>query len=133
MTSIAVRTIGTFVGEKRDWLLSDHGVEPNETPGITLDIAKFTAGTHYPDGYIPSGIALGKVTTTGLYGPYDAAANDGRQKAAGLLFASLPVQGNTRVGGALVQHAFVDAAKLPANSGLTTAGRADLPLIIFTN
>ena len=133
MTSISVRQIGTFVGENRSWLQSDHGVEPNETAGITLDVSKFTAATHYPDGYIPSGIVLGKVTATGLYGPYDNAASDGRQTAAGILFSSLPVDGNTKIGGALVVHAFIDAAKLPANSGLDTAGRTDLPLIIWTN
>ncbi|ATL70776.1 head decoration protein [Nocardia terpenica] len=133
MTSITVRTIGTFVGENRSWLQSDHGAGPNEMPGITLDISKFTFGTHYPTGFLKSGIVLGKVTTSGLFGPYDPAATDGRENPAGILFSSLPVQGNTRIGAAMMVHGFVDAAKLPANNGLDANARTKLPLIVFTN
>jgi hypothetical protein len=35
-----------------------------------LDISTFTAGTHYPDGYIPSGTPVAKVG--GVLVPYDA-------------------------------------------------------------
>lgn len=131
MTSIFVRTIGTFVGENRSWLLSDHGTEPGEMPTVSLDTTKFTEATHYPDGYFPSGLILGKITTTGLYGPYDPAANDGRQNPAGLLFGSLPLHGQPTIGAALVQHAYVSVAKLPANSGYSAAAATALPLIIW--
>jgi hypothetical protein len=69
MTSIEVQTTSYQV-EKRSWLLSQHGTDPGTTPSITLDVSAFTAGVHYPNGYIPSGTALAKITASGLYGPY---------------------------------------------------------------
>ena len=106
---------------------------------MTLDISKFVAGTHYPNGYIPSGTVIGLVTATGLYGPYDPDGNDGRETASGILFGSLPVRtGSTKVGGAQVVHGFVAETKLPfASAAVGTEGRldaaakADLPLIHF--
>jgi hypothetical protein len=124
MTDISVSTTGYQV-ENRSWLLSAHGTDPGANPSVTLDVSKFTAGTHYPNGYIPSGIALGKVTATGLYGPYDGAASDGRETASGLLFSTLGVRtGATKIGGALVIHGFVKESKLPF--AIDTAGKADL-------
>ena len=132
-TDISVRS-SNYQVEDRSWLVGQHGVDI--TPGITLDISKFTKATHFPNGFIPSGTALGKVTATGLYGPYDNAANDGREVCAGLLFSSLRAVdqvGNNlaKVGGARFIHGAVNAAKLPANSGIDAAGKTDLPLIIW--
>jgi len=117
--------------ENRSWLASTHGTEPGANPSITLDVSKFTAGTHYPDGYLKSGVVLGKVTATGLYGPYDNAASDGREVARGHLLASLNVGTLTKIGGALLVHGFVTESKLPANHGLDTAGKADLAGIYY--
>ncbi|MGW1998145.1 hypothetical protein [Embleya sp. NPDC001921] len=58
----------TWGQDDQSWLGSQHGTEAARS--ITLDVSKFTANTHYPSGYFPSGIPLGKVTATGLYGPY---------------------------------------------------------------
>jgi hypothetical protein len=69
MTDISVST-SAYQVEKRSWLLSQHGTDPGTTPSITLDVSAFTAGVHYPNGYIPSGTNLAKITATGLYGPY---------------------------------------------------------------
>jgi hypothetical protein len=69
MTDIAVAWTDYEV-EKRDWLLGPHGTGPGDNPSIVLDISAFTAGVHYPNGYIPSGTPLAKITATGLYGPY---------------------------------------------------------------
>lgn len=124
MTDISVSTTGYQV-ENRSWLLSAHGTDPGANPSVTLDVSKFTAGTHYPNGYIPSGIDLGKVTATGLYGPYDNTATDCRETSAGLLYSSLAVRaGATKIGGALVVHGFVKESKLPF--AIDTAGKADL-------
>lgn len=68
-TDISVSSTA-FQVEKRSWLLSQHGTDPGTTPSITLDVSAFTAGTHYPNGYIPSGCPLSKITASGLYGPY---------------------------------------------------------------
>ncbi|MFI2664873.1 hypothetical protein [Micromonospora carbonacea] len=69
MTDISVATVNYQV-DKRAWLLSPHGTDPGTTPSITLDISAFTPAVHYPNGYIPSGTPLGRITATGLYGPY---------------------------------------------------------------
>jgi hypothetical protein len=69
MTSIEVQTTSYQV-EKRSWLLSQHGTDPGTTPSITLDVSAFTPAIHYPNGYIPSGTAVAKITASGLYGPY---------------------------------------------------------------
>lgn len=132
MTDISVQTTA-FQVENRSWLLSPHGTDPGTTPSITLDVSAFTAGTHYPDGFFRSGLALGRITATGLYGPYDNAAVDGREVAAGLLFSSTKVPNTADttkdVGAAMVVHGFVSLAKLPI--ALDAAGQADLRLIHF--
>jgi hypothetical protein len=69
MTDISVLNTA-FQVENRSWLLSPHGTDPGTTPSITLDVSAFTAGVHYPNGYIPSGTNLAKITASGLYGPY---------------------------------------------------------------
>lgn len=129
-------TSTTYQVESRGWLAGEHGTEPGTTPSITLDIAKFIAGTHYPNGFIPSGTVIAKVTATGLYGPYDDAAVDGRAVAAGLLFDSETVEtGQTQATNAMLVHGFVEEARLPF-SGATTgaidaAGKVDLKLIYW--
>lgn len=65
---ISLRTESWTV-EDRSWLGSRDGTEFTET--ITLDTSTFTAGTHYPNGYVKSGTVLAKLAN-GLYGPYNA-------------------------------------------------------------
>lgn len=84
------QTTSRATGENQDtrWRWSSHG-EDSARPG-QLDPTKFTSGTHFnlggkTDNVVPSGVALGLITATKLYGPYDAAANDGREKLAGYL------------------------------------------------
>lgn len=139
MTDISV-TSRSFQVENRSWLLSAHGTDPGMTPSCTLDVSKFTANTHYPNGYIPSGTVLGVVTSGGKVGPYDNAASDGRQTAVGILFASVTVTNTSTgaalvsVGGAYMWHGHVSLSKMPFTSGTgfaDSAGIADLPLIKF--
>jgi hypothetical protein len=139
MTDISVVTTASQV-ENRAWLLGPHGTEPGTNPSVTLDLSTFDAATHYPKGYIPSGIVLAKVTATGLYGPYDNTATDGREIEAddrlGHLFGSLPVKtGSTKIGGAIVVHGFVKISKLPFQTGsgsLSADARAGLRLVHYT-
>lgn len=125
MTEIAVTTTG-YQAEKRNWLLGPHGTDPGTNPGITLDASLFTAGTHYPNGYIPSGTVISPAG-----GPYS-----GSGAAAGILFSSVRVSSATaKIGGALVRHGFVKTTRLPFQSGagsLGAGGAAALPLIDFT-
>lgn len=71
---LSVRTEGPWYPEDRSWLGSADGTLA--TRSITLDVSAFTAGTHYPLGYIPSGTVLGPITSSGLYGPYSAGTNE---------------------------------------------------------
>lgn len=112
--------------EDRSWLASAHGTEATET--VTLDVSTFTAGTHYPNGFIPSGMALGKITATGKYGPYVDAAGDGRTTLVGHLFSGVKVRTDADIdaAGAMLTHGQVVEAKLPANHGVDANGKVDV-------
>lgn len=131
MTSIEVVPTGEFSTENRSWLNGKHGQDL--TPSITLDLSKFTAATHFPKGFIPSGIVLGRITATDLYAPLDDGAEDGSEVAAGHLFSSVKVRpGQTKVGSALFVHGWVNVSRLPANHGLTAAARTALSQILYS-
>ncbi len=66
-------TTEAFTVEDRSWLASRDGTDVTLT--ITLDTSTFTAGTHYPNGYVPSGTVLAKLSN-GLYGPYCGATTE---------------------------------------------------------
>ncbi|TDO18140.1 bacteriophage lambda head decoration protein D [Mycobacterium sp. BK086] len=102
----------------------------------TVTIATITPA-HYANGYIPSGTILGKVTATGLYGPYDDSAGDGRNVATGVLWTDVRAIRDdgttaTKVGSSQMVRGDVSVAKLPFQAGsgaIDTNGKADLPLI----
>lgn len=72
---------------------------------------------------------IAKVTATGMYGPYDDSAVDGREVAAGILFSSANVAASdAQIGAAMLVHGFVDESKLAL---IDAAAKADLPLIHF--
>ncbi|MEU5002083.1 head decoration protein [Streptomyces sp. NPDC021622] len=103
----------------RDWLASRHGTDSTDT--ITLDLTKLTKNVHYveptaaqPHGYVRSGVPVGHITASGLYGPYDPAAKDGREVLGGLVYAEAAyTPGTTKVPAALFWHGTVKAAKVP--------------------
>lgn len=122
---ISVRTVSNQV-EDRSWLGSAHGTDATQT--ITLDVSTFTAGTHYPHGFIPSGVVLGKISATGKYGPYDNDANDGRGVAVGHLFSSktVPADTTTDIGAPILLHGQVRESLLPSGAGLDANAKTDL-------
>jgi hypothetical protein len=73
------RTERDWVAGDMSWLGSGHGLRNARTE--ILDISAFTAGTHYPNGYIPSGMPVAKVG--GMLVPYDA--TEGTVTGAGIL------------------------------------------------
>lgn len=133
MTDISVTNTVTQV-EDRSWDLSPHGSEPGAVLNATLDVSKFAE--LYPNGYIPSGIVLGQITASKLYGPYDTAAVDGSEVAAGHLFGSLTVKaGATKIGGGLKVHGFVKESRLPQTTGkgaLDAAAKTALKLVHYS-
>jgi hypothetical protein len=123
MVSIAPQSSDPgWVTDDPSWLGSAHGTDSPETG--TVDVALFTAGTHYPDGYLPSGLPLGKVTATGLYGPYDNAEDDGRQVFVGHLVGPRHVASSTqKIAVGILTHGRVVEANLPVS--IDAAGKAD--------
>lgn len=77
MTDLAIERSTYGRGDRR-WLRSHVGFR--DTLGVTLDGNLFSA-QRFPDGTVLSGTVIAKVDATELYGPYDPAATDGRQKA----------------------------------------------------
>lgn len=98
-----------------------HGLHGDRDPGRV----KFTKNTHYPNGFIPSGTKLGKVSATGLYGPYDNAANDGRETLVGFLVAPREVVSETqKIAAGSLTHGKVVEANLPFT--VDSAGKTDV-------
>jgi hypothetical protein len=102
----------TFGGGDYTWLGSAHGTQAGRS--VTLHTAAFTAGTHAPNGFYPSGLPLGKITASGFYGPYTPGAVDGTAVLAGFLLGDVRVSATSSdVQGALLEHGTVIAAKVP--------------------
>lgn len=114
----------TWTGDDQSWLAANHGTDFGRS--ITLDTSAFTSGTHYPNGYFPSGLPLGKLTATGLYAPYNDANSDGSNVLAGFLLTPVKagVPNTVDVGGALLEHGRIVEANLPI--AIDAAGKVDV-------
>lgn len=101
----------TFGGGDQSWLGSTHGIANARTE--ILDISAFTAGTHYPDGYIKSGTPVAKVG--GVLVPYDdtQATTTNAGVLAGFILTDQPVVGTADFGVPVLDHGRVRTAKLP--------------------
>lgn len=116
MTDFSVTSRATGENQDTRWRASSHG-EDAARPG-QLDASTLTDGTHYnigakTDGVVPSGLALGQITASKKYGPYDADATDGREKLAGYLNdnAGVPLSANATI--AVLKHGIIKASLLP--------------------
>lgn len=104
-----------------------YGEQLPGTVSVTLDLATFSTANKtnkakYLTGlddsatevYIKSGVPLARITSSGLYGPYDPEATDGRQeRVAGLLESMLKV--NVTVGGWEVEDSEVVGMRFRGN------------------
>lgn len=108
MPRLVTETIGA--GDQ-SWLGSSHGIANCRTE--LLDISAFTAGTHYPDGYIPSGTPVAKVG--GVLVPYDdtQATTTNAGVLAGFVFTDQPVVGTADFAVPVLDHGRIRTAKLP--------------------
>lgn len=115
MPRLKSETIGT--GDQ-SWLGSDHGIGNCRTE--QLDISTFTSGTHYPNGYIPSGTPLSKVA--GLMVPYTSAeaTTTGAGILYGHLFTDQQVVGTDDFPVPVLDHGRVRAAKVPQGTDAFT-------------
>lgn len=113
--------------ENQSWLGSAHGTQ--EADSITLDGDAFLAT--FTDGVIPSGVALGKVTASGKYVPYDNGAGDGSEVCVGALFTTVDLGGTTAgtvgdTGAALLWHGEIVEANLPTDHGWDANAKTDV-------
>lgn len=108
MPSLKTETLG---GGDQSWLGSTHGIANARTE--ILDISAFTAGTHYPNGYIPSGLPVAKVG--GVLVPYDAleATVTNAGILAGFVLTNKATDGVADFGAPLIDHGRVKVANLP--------------------
>lgn len=113
----------SFGGGDLSWLSSTHGLRNAKTG--TVNVSAFTAGTHFPNGYIPSGTPVSKVS--GLLVPYTVA--EGTTTGAGVLEGFLLTDQPCATGGAnfaapVLDHGRVIAAKVPYASFVEPAAAA---------
>lgn len=107
MPRLTSETIG---GGDQSWLGSTHGIGNARTE--TVDISTFTAGTHYPNGYIPSGFPVAIVA--GLAVPYDVTVGTttGAGILAGHLLTDVRVSGTADIPAPVLDHGRVKVAKV---------------------
>jgi hypothetical protein len=108
MPRMSTQTFGT--GDQ-SWLGSAHNIRNARTEQV--NVSAFTAGTHYPNGYIPSGTPVAKVG--GLLVPYDSleATTTGAGVLAGHLLTDQPVVGSNNFAAPIIDHGRVKSAKVP--------------------
>jgi hypothetical protein len=115
------------------WLGSAHGTAAGDS--ITLDASAFSAGTHYPNGYLPSGTCVSLNTSTQKYGPYTTGGANGTGTNAGHLLTPVQIKsGSSTPSGALFWHGEVITAFLPFQSGtgsVDATGKGQLPQIKY--
>lgn len=97
----------------QSWLGSTHGIANCRTE--TVDISAFTKSTHYPDGYLRSGLPVAKVG--GVLVPYDSteATVTGAGVIAGHLFTDQAVVGTADFAAPLLDHGRVKASRVPGS------------------
>lgn len=108
-----------FAIDDQSWLGSRHGV--NNAQSVTLDTSAFTPSIHYPDGFFKSGIALGKITATGKYGPYAGTTDEVQtltEGGSGLTSFTITWNGQTTTSIAAAASAATVQAALEALSNI---------------
>lgn len=89
------------------WLASAHGIHNARSGSLT--VANFTAGTHYPNGYFPSGLEVNAADEADI-GPWTGAAGE----ELGYLLFDLPLAGDDpHLNGPILRHAMVNVEYLP--------------------
>lgn len=151
---LGVRKV-TWGGSDMSWLKGEEGTRSNISG--TLDLALFDFASIFTAKKIPSGIVLGKVTSTGKYGPYAANSNEVQTINLGAASAgtiTITLDGETtgaiafNASAATVQTALeglsnvnpgdvtVTGGPLPATVSLTFSGGAragtDVPTVTVT-
>lgn len=100
------------------WLGSQHAT--SDASPVTLDRTKLTANTHYPKGFIPSGFAVGPVSGSDKWEPF----NSGSHTKIRFVLEPVPVDPAGDVVAAAIWHGEINNAHLPfplGAAGITVA------------
>ncbi|WP_433662455.1 head decoration protein [Nocardia sp. CA-128927] len=129
MSNIAIRKTGRFGSDSRVWVYADVSAQAGRA-SVTLDMSKFTAA-QMPDGHLPSGIVLAKITAAGpsqgKYGPYDKTATaEGRDVPAGFLWDAFTPTGTDEAAPLWFGPGAIKESKLPVGNGLTPEAKSAL-------
>lgn len=120
----------TFGVDDQRWLGSAHGIWNCRT--VKLDLDEFTAQTHYPDGYLPSGIPLAIVDDVAV--PYASGGSNGTNVLAGFLFTAQRVvagQEDAVINVPLLDHGRVNVPLLPVPFTAPAAAENNHTTIVF--
>lgn len=126
-TDISRKQGETYLNEDQRWLKGGQLYAPADS--ILLDLTAFDLDATFPDGFIPSGIALGRVTATGLLAPYDPDAVNGSETAVGRLFTTVAYNRDSdadEIGGSLAVRCDVIRNYLPAQDTADAAAEEEL-------
>lgn len=114
--------IESFGAGDVSWLGSNHGTDNARTSTIVL--ANFTKATHYPDGFIPSGLPVNAADEASLK-PWTGAAGE----ALGFVLFNQSVDaGDAKFAVPVIRHGIIRYAKLPV---AFTAPAGGVPNFIF--
>jgi hypothetical protein len=120
----------TTGGGDLSWLGSTHGLRNART--VVVNVSAFTAGTHYPDGYLKSGTPVAIVGGKAV--PYDAteATTAGAGVLAGFILTDQKIVGTTDLPAPLLDHGRVKVANLPiAFAKPAAAAKLSATTIVF--
>jgi hypothetical protein len=109
--------IERFGGDDTSWLASGHGIRNARTG--TIDISAFAKATHYPDGFLPSGLPV-NAADEGAIKPWTD--KDGEQ--LGFLLFNVGTDGVEDVPAPVLRHGLVKTANLPGGAFTHAAGDA---------
>ncbi len=103
----------SWQADDQSWKAAAHGTDLARS--ISVDAAAFTPATHAPNGFLPSGLPVAKITASGLYGPYTTGGAGGLGTLAGFLEVNtvLPSPNTGAVGTAMFEHGRVVKANVP--------------------
>lgn len=102
-------TTETFGAGDQSWLGSNHGTDNARTS--TFVVANFTASTHYPNGYVPSGLPVNCADEAAL-APYTGVAGE----ELGFVLFNQPVDANDpAMAVPVLRHGLIRTANLPVD------------------
>jgi len=94
--------------------------------GIVIDADTLTADSN-GNKYLMAGTAMGKITSSGLYGPYNNGLGDGRETGVGILMHDVELKWGDVAASIMLHGSVIEDRCIGIDSGFKT----DVPTIIY--